>query len=278
MVEKREEVKVLDDRQAIKVGSNLIIDENKKYTIVEEIGRGASCIVYEASYLDTVKQKHFVRIKECYPSNIRVERNAEGYLDTIEAYQTHFLEAKKEFKETYEKSVYFKTIQGLTNSIVSTIDLYMLNNTYYVIMICVEGQDYRKQLEEPMTMMFSRLLTLAKVIKKYHDNGLLYLDIKPENMWLIPETKEHIVLFDFNSIVAKEELKKDTVIKGHTMTVELIAKYLRTSEETPKTLLHKLMQKEGITSTEEIDVKHRKNKKLKADSINNHLLTLFDLR
>ena len=80
-------------------------------------------------------------------------------------------------------------------------------------MICVEGQDYRAQLEEPMTTMFSRLLALAKVIKKYHDNGLLYLDIKPENMWLIPETKEHILLFDFNSIVAKEELENNNVIK-----------------------------------------------------------------
>lgn len=197
----------------MKIGSNLIIDANKKYTIVEEIGRGASCIVYEASYLDTIEQKHFVRIKECYPSNMRIERNEEGNLHTIEAYQNYFLEAKQEFKETYEKSVYFKTIQGLTNSVVSTMDLYMIHNTYYVIMICVEGQDYRKPLEESMTTMFSRLLALSKVIKKYHDNGLLYLDIKPENMWLIPETKEHILLFDFNSIVAKEDLQKNNFIK-----------------------------------------------------------------
>ena len=46
-------------------------------------------------------------------------------------YQKYFLEAKQEFKETYEKSVYFKTIQGLTNSVIATMDLYMLHNMYY---------------------------------------------------------------------------------------------------------------------------------------------------
>ena len=37
------------------------------------------------------------------------------------------------------------------------------------------------------------------------------------------------------------------------------------------------MEKEGFTNTKEIGIKHRKDRKLKSESINKHLMALFDL-
>ena len=54
---------MLDDRKPIASGTLLAFDEKSRYTVLEEVGRGASCIVYSAYYKDLVGCRHFVRIK-----------------------------------------------------------------------------------------------------------------------------------------------------------------------------------------------------------------------
>ena len=57
---------MIDTRQALE--SNYEIHfENKIFKISGEIGRGANCIVYDASTTDSAGTVHNVRIKECYP-------------------------------------------------------------------------------------------------------------------------------------------------------------------------------------------------------------------
>ncbi len=60
-----------------------------------------------------------------------------------------------------------------------------------------------------------------------------------------------------------------------TMTVELIAKYLREAEEEPYVLLEKMRMIEGITGTEEVSVKHRKDRKMQNQKVQEHLQALF---
>lgn len=50
--------------------------------------------------------------------------------------------------------------------------------------------------------------SLTEVIGKYHRDGYLHLDIKPANILVIPETREHIILFDFDSVIRKEQAKE----------------------------------------------------------------------
>lgn len=61
------------------------------------------------------------------------------------------------------------------------------------------------------------------------------------------------------------------------MTVELIAKYLRVSGESPAMLFDRFMKKEGIANTKDISVRQRKDRRLRTESMNNHLTTLFDV-
>ena len=67
------------------------------------------------------------------------------------------------------------------------------------------------------------------------------------------------------------------LVEYHTMTVELIAKYLREAEEEPYVLLEKMRMIEGITGTEEVSVKHRKDRKMQNQKVQEHLQALFDL-
>lgn len=100
-----------------------------------------------------------------------------------------------------------KTTLGLVNSTANATNIYEYHNTCYVVMTEIEGRDYRSEADENLQSLFLHLRTLVRIVKKYHDCGMLHLDIKPENVLLIPETKEQMVLFDFDSMVRKEKIQ-----------------------------------------------------------------------
>lgn len=198
---------MLDNRKPIINGYKLIFDKYNKYTITGEIGRGAGCIVYNAFYEDKDYNRHTVRIKECYPYNIEITRNCNGKLCTDPLYRGAFEREKEKFNKAYKRNVSLKETLGLINSTADATGIFQYNNTLYSVITCIEGTDYCKDVDKDIQSVFIRLLALAKIIKKYHNNGILHLDIKPGNIFLIPETKEHIVLLDFDSLILKEELK-----------------------------------------------------------------------
>lgn len=197
---------MLDDRRAFACGEVLTLGQNHEYTVIEEIGRGATCIVYHVSYVDQMGYSHRARIKECYPFDMDIQRKEDGELFTESFFTEEFENAKKKFLEAYEKNVVLKNTLGLMNSTADAINLFFANSTWYSVMIYMEGEDYRSVQDEDLYSLFTRMLTLAKIIKQYHDKGMLHLDIKPENIFIIPETKELMILFDFGSLMMKEEL------------------------------------------------------------------------
>ena len=56
---------------------------------------------------------------------------------------------------------------------------------------------------------------LAEHIGHYHDMGYLHLDIKPQNIYTIPETPEMVIMFDFDSVVLEKDVEK-TVFLSYT--------------------------------------------------------------
>lgn len=69
-----------DNRVALQIGYQLEESNNKKIKINSEVGRGASCIVYDAEYTDSIGVVHCTRIKECYPSYLLMTRTDNGAL------------------------------------------------------------------------------------------------------------------------------------------------------------------------------------------------------
>ena len=71
----------MDGRIALSPGTELRFDAASgpvRYTLGREIGRGGTCIVYDASYRDNLGNERLVRIKECCPLDARAQRQADG--------------------------------------------------------------------------------------------------------------------------------------------------------------------------------------------------------
>ncbi len=195
-----------DKRTVLNRDTKLKIDDSRTVRIRGETGRGASCIVYDAVYADGIGMEHNARIKECYPCYLPVNRTADGRLTTTEAYEPEFETAKQKFIHAYQRNVEVRNTLGLTNSTVNSTDIVYRNQTVYIMMTLDEGTDYRTYEDGSLKELFEHVKSLAGLIKKYHQNGYLHLDIKPENILILPETKEHVLLFDFDSMVLVSEL------------------------------------------------------------------------
>ena len=195
-----------DNRVALEIGYRLEDSDSKTIKINTEIDRGASCIVYDAEYTDSIGVIHNIRIEECYPNYLLIKRTKDGTLVPFDANEADFKAAKEQFIQAYQRNVAIGNTLGFVNSTINSADIFSYNNTCYIIMALSEGSDYSKYEDASLTELLVHMKSLAQLIKKYHDRGYLHLDIKPENVFLLPETQEHILLCDFDSVMTKEEL------------------------------------------------------------------------
>ena len=198
-----------DRRNGLAANTEFNLPDGKRITIQEEVGRGASCIVYDAYYTDNISAKHRVRIKECYPIYLDPVREESGALSFAENEKEKFEAAKERFKTAYQKNVEVKNTLGLVNSTSNANELYEWNGTLYSMAAYDEGNDYRKHEDTSLKEVCEHVKAIAVVLQKYHTKGYLHLDIKPENVFVIPETREHVLLFDFDSVTTIAELKEN---------------------------------------------------------------------
>lgn len=198
---------MIDRRVALQKGYLFNHSDNERVEVVSEIGRGANCIVYDANLYDKSGVKHSIRIKELYPVYLFAEREEDYSLIYKDSVLDKVEKTKDQFKKTYEKAVNFKNTVGFINSTIDSSGIFEFNNTVYIIMTLNEGMDYERYKDESLKEVLKHIKSLAILIKKYHDKGFLHLDIKPDNIFVIPETTEHIYLFDFDSVIKVDQLE-----------------------------------------------------------------------
>jgi len=195
-----------DNRTALYYGSK-IRNGDKNIQIKEEIGRGANCIVYDAVCIDGIGVEHSVRIKECYPSYLLLDRAEDGTITAHEREAEKYKKAKESFIHGYKKNAALRNTLGIVNSTIDASDIFEKNNTIYILMTMEEGVDYRKYKDPSLKELLKHIKSLSELVLKYHEKGYLHLDIKPENVLVLPETTEHILLFDYDSVITLEELQ-----------------------------------------------------------------------
>lgn len=203
---------MIDNREALKNGYEFYFNKEHKYIVINEIGRGASCIVYNAGYVDNVGILHNARIKECYPVDLEIQRSDDGNLECLCSQTELFQNKKEQFFHAYERNVEIGNILGLVNSTTDAVNMYEYNNTWYSVYTFVEGINLKQNIDTDLKSLFTRMIVLAKIVQKYHKINMLHLDIKPENILVIPETKEYLILFDFDSLLSIAQLKSDDEI------------------------------------------------------------------
>lgn len=195
----------MDSRVALQKGTVLRLTNRDGgailYTIHSEIGRGSSCIVYDATYETNAGSTKHVRIKECYPYKLKITRNPSGKLipsaNDVEFY--HNVQ-KKVWDDFVISSKLFYS-HKLADSFVNTFDIYNENNTTYIVSAFSPKDTLAVYKPVDIRACISLVKQVALAINDVHKEGYLYLDIKPENILAVQGHCDRILLFDFDSLV-----------------------------------------------------------------------------
>lgn len=185
-------------------------DKQLCFKILNIIGMGASCIVYTASYTDSEGNTFTVRLKECYPSGLEITRNSAMELVVPEKCNDAFEKYTQRFTDGYRRQLKFRQNPESMNSISNIQGIFEGNNTKYIVMSCQNGISI-DETELSLYDIFRVLKAVTVQIDNFHKNNFLYLDLKPENVILYPETPELVMLFDFDSAVEIHELSRENL-------------------------------------------------------------------
>ncbi len=204
----------MDTRIALKNNTKLRFYNSSNgicvYTIQKELARGASCIVYEASYVNNAGTNNFVRIKECYPFSLMIQRDEDNCLHAQANEQKEFEEYKSRMFRDFELGNELMNTKGLTNYTTNSVDIYELNNTVYIVTVYQEGEILSYHQDTTLKDCIRIVKSIARVIEKIHNKGYLYLDIKPENIFVWSETTELVQVFDFDSLIPMSAFTQPT--------------------------------------------------------------------
>lgn len=174
------------------------------FKIEELIGMGGSCIVYTAVYTDSEGNRFSVRLKEFYPEWLAINRENLS-LTVSDDQQEDFSESLQQFTDGYQKQMQFREMTDSMNSIANIQGIYEGNGTKYIAMSCQNAVPLNTDM--PLYDIFRVLRAVTLQIANFHDNGYLYLDLKPQNVMMFPETPEMVMLFDFDSAVHMGEIQ-----------------------------------------------------------------------
>ena len=187
-----------------------LADTKGTFAVQEMIGRGASCAVYRTYFYDQngIRTEHL--LKEYNPKGVELYRDEEGVLrpngpKAAERFQSGL----SQFQAGFEMQLRIRQeYPELTNSTSNIERIYTGNGTRYVSMPWFQGESYSQVKEKDLARLLRHVRAVTRIVRCYHANGFLHLDIKPENIYILPETAESVMLFDFDSVVRKADLSK----------------------------------------------------------------------
>ena len=202
------------ERQPLKQNTELRftnhVGGNMKFVVGEVIGIGGSCIVYDGYYVNNSGTRNTVRIKECFPYKLHIKRNDVGKLIVPPNEIEKFEKCKDTIRQSFSIANELHELNGLTNLTTNVYDIYEANNTVYIVASYVEGSTLSDVDFVTLKDAVKVVLSTAKSIEKIHNDGYLYLDVKPDNILMYNETPELIQLFDYDSVIPIAEKENIT--------------------------------------------------------------------
>lgn len=200
----------MDHRIALKKNTLLCLQTSKGESICcvieKEIGRGGSCIVYEASRETETGDKTLYRVKEFYPYSLCVSRDDNRHLIPAVRDTNAFIQEQEQFRLDFSRTN--RLFYSGTNYALMTnqLDIFEQNGTSYVL----SAYSSQKTLAsyDPISIKECIALTksVAYIIANIHEQGFLYLDTKPDNVLIVDGLEKQIQLFDFNSLLSLDDL------------------------------------------------------------------------
>ena len=205
--------------------------------IISEIGRGSNALVYRAWYADHhhADEHHEVLIKELFPvhPNGGIYRAADrSIVCTPEGEETYTLH-----RESFEvgNSVHLALLKKQPDGVGANLNTYASNGTLYTVLGFNGGRSLSEEFTGPtisLRPLVERMIKLLNELEGFHENGLLHLDIAPDNIMLLGKgNRERMMLIDFNSCqyieAAVDSASVFSAKPGYTAPEILIRRYDR---------------------------------------------------
>jgi serine/threonine protein kinase len=210
-----------DMRTPLKSGRPLILGgtdtlSGTEYTILgKPIGYGGSCLVYKAEKHST--PPHKVIIKEFYPTDYAkyFTRNEDDgsltYTHSVSAIVNLIEDEKTNFKNGVNEQVAFyeKDSNHRLGSMPEYLEVKHEPNdaahyTIYSVLDLVGGKTLDEKRSDDLSLcdIAQIMQSLCNAVGVLHGSGKLYLDIKPENIFVFEKDVSYrIGLFDFDTVL-----------------------------------------------------------------------------
>lgn len=189
-----------------------VLELNKEiYEIKEVLGVGASSIVYLSVRLSD-NSKHV--LKEYNPNNIEIERDEKGsfIIERISVTKKEkFQEGLKRFCEGGLTQNKLRNEHDSAMNYITNVNQVIIgpNNSAYIDMTAFYGDSYEKcDIEESLYKLLVHLRAITVAVRSFHEQGYLHLDIKPSNIFILKDVSDLVFLYDFDSVVKKEDITK----------------------------------------------------------------------
>lgn len=200
----------MDNRTPLREGFNLSLGDIT-YTIQKLIGFGSNAFVYLACYEDNLQRdkKHRVLIKELFPYHPKglIYRDEYGDICFADEARDYFNLNKKSF---LHGNAYHLDIQNTRADMTSVnINSFEKKGTLYTVLGDSNGETLLTAavcgtFTSSLSGVVNCMLGILDALDVFHKNGLLHLDISPDNILLMPPGRNddqyrHAMLIDYNS-------------------------------------------------------------------------------
>ena len=178
---------------------------DSKYVIINEIGYGATCSVYQGYSLEDKSKKIYAikifkeKSKKFFDKEILINKYLPSeYFLPIHKYGTGRIHHEFENSENIT-----------TSNIIDSLDEYN-GIIYYIIQDLAENGElfnYVYKIEEgfPENISIKIFKKIAKCVKILHDNRIAHCDIKPENVLVGNDFGIKLIDFGFSQILEKDD-------------------------------------------------------------------------
>ena len=196
-------------------GHRLTLESDSRIEIIvgDVIGEGGCCIAYKGEMQLGIPVP--VVIKECYPVNLALERRnvREGDYSLCFADEDSLTGDKERFekrKEMFRKGILRNRIVANLNETNELFGMGKANQTLYSFSLYNKGvtlTDYADGTFLSVTEIADIMIPLCRSIQKYHKAGYIYLDCKPDNVFVTHDQDGKISanVIDFDTIIPYEK-------------------------------------------------------------------------
>ena len=174
------------------------------YKLESVEGCGGSSVVYRASYEDKLNQGcfHRVLIKELFPYHPKglIYREPSGNVCCKEEALPYMERCRQNFYLGNKANL--TLLDQMPEQVSGNLNSYEAYGTYYSVLSVHGGRTLEALLEEGKNYKDLKnaakcLIQMLEALKCFHQNGMLHLDISPDNLLMLPD---RAMLIDYNSV------------------------------------------------------------------------------